>query len=158
MKRYVALMLILFVGAASVLAAQKSMYSRQFMNNFKDCTPYSETVNSSYDGKSYIENREIVGWNNGMCFYRISLSTNNDKYEYDCVFSNLQMEELYNAMKSRSKENERYSIDLFTPYENQKNGEIYYKKTGYSTISGSKAYVTWVKYQSNPYFCRPRKK
>jgi hypothetical protein len=67
------------------------------------------------------------------------------------------MDELYQAMKSKSKENERYELDMYAEQKNVKNGAPKYAVVGTTTIKGNKAYVTWAKYQNNPYFCTPVK-
>ena len=36
-------------------------------------------------------------------------------------------------------------------------GSNKYKVVGSTVIKGNKAFITWAKYQNNPYFCRPEK-
>lgn len=60
-------------------------------------------------------------------------------------------------MKDKSKTPESYELEMFGEQKDPKTGKIKYIKTGTTTIKGNKAYITWAKYQNNPYFCKPQK-
>ena len=74
----------------------------------------------------------------------------------NCSFSNLQVDELYESMKDRAKEPQKYDLDIFSE-QTDKKGQTKYVVVGSQTIKGNKAYITWAKYQNNPYFCKPQK-
>ena len=59
-------------------------------------------------------------------------------------------------MKDRAKEPQKYDLDIFSE-QTDKKGQTKYVVVGSQTIKGNKAYITWAKYQNNPYFCKPQK-
>ena len=73
------------------------------------------------------------------------------------LFAEAQIDDLYEAMKSRSKKAEKYNLDIFESKVDPKTGETTYKSVGTTIIKGNKAYIVWAKYQNNPYFCRAEK-
>ncbi len=139
------------------LAATFTKFSNKFIKNFQDCDKYEETITSEFENKTFTTTRKILGWKNGFCKYEETITSPEDKYQLRCSFSAIQMDELYQAMKSKSKENERYELDMYAEQKNVKNGAPKYAVVGTTTIKGNKAYVTWAKYQNNPYFCTPVK-
>ena len=150
--------LALFFGCMSYVAASEYIkFSSRFIKHFKDCDAYKEEVSSEYDSKEFIEKREIVGWKNGFCHYRTTMKTNNSSYMLDCMFSDVQVNEIYKAMKSSYKSVEEYNLDILVPNKDAKSGGVEFKKIGVTPIRGNKAYIVWSKYQNNPYFCRPQK-
>ena len=60
-------------------------------------------------------------------------------------------------MRSKSKEQTSYELELFTEKIDPKTGVSKYVSIGTQTIKGDKAYISWAKIQNNPYFCRPEK-
>ncbi len=60
-------------------------------------------------------------------------------------------------MKSRSNEPETYGLETFVEQIDEKTGKSKFVSNGITTIKGNKAYITWAKYQNNPYFCKPEK-
>ena len=145
-----------FISACAVAAIQDIKFSRDFIKNFKNCDKYSETATVEIEGKTYTEERNIAGISNGLCNYKVTVSDAENKYLYDCWFSDYQVEELYNAMRTRSKKGQQENIDIFTLVTDKK-GRTNYRVAGKTTVSGTKSYVTWAKYRSNPYFCYPKK-
>ena len=73
----------------------------------------------------------------------------------DCGFTEIQLDDLYEAMRDRSKKAEKYTLDIYTEITNPKTGEIEYIKDGTTELKGNKAYIVWAKYQNNPFFCKP---
>jgi hypothetical protein len=140
-----------------VLAATTSKFSNKFIKNFKDCDSYEETITSEFENKTFTTNRKILGWRNGFCKYEEVIKSANDAYKLNCAFTSLQVDELYNAMKSRSNEIEKYDLESFVDQVDPKTGKTKYVSIGTTTIKGDKAYIAWAKYQNNPYFCRPQK-
>ena len=67
------------------------------------------------------------------------------------------MEDLYNSMRDRSKEPITHELDAYAEVKNPKPNANKYVVVGSTTIKGNKAYITWAKYQNNPYFCKPTK-
>ena len=157
MKKIFTLFIIIILTAGYAMAAQMTKFSGKFIKKFQDCDSYTETVTSEFEGETFTTTRKIIGWENGMCKYQSIISSHKEKYRLDCSFSEMQVEELYNAMKSRSKNTERYTLDLFAPQTDPKTGEIIYKRAGNTIIKGNKAYIAWTKYENNPYFCKPNK-
>ncbi|MBE7712876.1 MAG: hypothetical protein E7Z87_03945 [Cyanobacteria bacterium SIG26] len=141
----------------SVQAAEYTKFSKKFINAFEDCQKYEETVYSDYEGKSFTTKRQIHGWRNRYCLYEETISSGQDKYQLSCRFTNVQMDELYEAMKVRSKDIIRHDLELFVEQVDPKTGEIKYVTAGTTTISGNKPFITWAKYQNNPYFCSRKK-
>ena len=150
------LLVALVAGMSCVFAAEITKFSSKFIKNFKDCDAYEETVTSEYEGKQFTTNRKIIGWRNGFCKYQETIKSPEDEYQLNCSFSNIQVDELYESMKSRSKELEKYDLDIFAPQKEKKEGTKYVV-VGNQTIKGNKAYIAWAKYQNNPYFCKPQK-
>ncbi len=151
-------MLVIFVTAAVNAADNYSKFSSAFKKNFKDCDKYQETVNSEYEGENFTSERSIQGWRNGFCRYEEIISSKNGAYKVSCAFSNVQVDELYLAMKSRSKELIKHELDIFVEDPEAKQGkQAKYIKSGTITIKGDLPYITWAKYQNNPYFCKPEK-
>ena len=157
MKKSTVLGLVSAVILTSVfscaLAATFTKFSNKFIKNFQDCDKYEETITSEFENKTFTTTRKILGWKNGFCKYEETITSPEDKYQLRCSFSAIQMDELYQAMKSKSKENERYELDMYAEQRNVKNGAPKYAVVGTTTIKGNKAYVTWAKYQNNPNFC-----
>ncbi|MDE6138139.1 MAG: hypothetical protein K2F57_01555, partial [Candidatus Gastranaerophilales bacterium] len=91
------------------------------------------------------------------CKYEETITSPKDKYQLRCSFSAIQMDELYKAMKSKSKEAERYELDTYAEQKDLTTGKTKFVPIGTTTIKGNKAYITWAKYQNNPYFCTPVK-
>ena len=138
-------------------AENYSNFSSKFKKNFRDCDKYEETINSEYQGESFTTNRKIKGWRNSFCMYEETISSKNGTYRLNCGFSNVQVDELYEAMKSRSKEITKYELDTFAEHKDPKTGKSKFVKAGTTTIKGDKAHIVWAKYQNNPYFCKPQK-
>ena len=155
-----ALIAILAVGFTCLCAYASDNYSKfssKFKRNFKDCDKYEETITSEYQGAEFTTNRKIKGWRNSFCQYEETIASAAGTYKLTCGFSSVQVDELYEAMKSRSKEITRYELDTFIEQKDPKTGKPKYLKAGTTTIKGDKAYIAWAKYQNNPYFCRPQK-
>ncbi len=152
------LTLVAGLGISCVFAATYTKYSSKFIQKFRDCDYYEETINSTFEDKNFTTNRKILGWRNGACHYEETISSPTDKYKLACTFPALQVEELYQAMKTKTntKNPEKQEIELFSETTNQK-GEKKYVVTGTTTLIGNKSYIVWTKYQNNPYFCRPQK-
>jgi hypothetical protein len=138
-------------------AATISKFSSKFIKSFKDCDNYEETINSEFEGESFTTNRKIIGWRNGACKYEEVIKSKTGNYKLSCAFTDLQIEDLYNAMKNKSKELEKYELETFAEQIDQKTGKTKYVSAGTTTIKGNKAYIAWAKYQNNPYFCKPQK-
>ena len=153
------IVLIVTLSITAGIAAttnNNTKFSSSFKKYFKDCDPYEETVTSEFGGKTYETHRKIIGWRNGFCRYQETMSSVQEKYMLDCNFSAVQLDELYASIKSRSKNQERFELETFGERVDEK-GKVEYVKLGTMTIKGNKAYVTWAKYQNNPYFCKPTK-
>jgi len=144
-------------GISCVFAAEYTKFSKSFINKFEDCDPYEETENSQFEGEAFTTHRQIIGWRNGFCQYRETVSSKDGKYQLNCSFPSIQVDELYNAMKSKDKEPERFELELFGQQTDAKTGKVKYVVAGTQTIKGNKAYIVWTKYQNNPYFCTPKK-
>ncbi len=137
--------------------ATDTTFSKNFIKNFKDCDKYEETINTTFEDKNFTTNRKIIGWRNGFCKYEETITSPTDQYELKCTLNAIQVEELYNAMKSRSKEATKYELETFIERQDPKTGKTKYEVIGTQTISGNKAYIAWAKIQNNPYFCKPQK-
>lgn len=161
MKKSTISTVLLAVAVSSIFACATATtytkFSNNFIKNFKDCDSYQETINSEFEGESFTTTRKIIGWRNGFCKYEELIKSPKDAYKLECSFSNIQVDELYSSMKDRSKEVERYELELFVPKTDEKSDEQKYVSAGTQTIKGNKAYIVWAKYQNNPYFCKPIK-
>jgi hypothetical protein len=153
----VAILTVSFTCLCAYAADNYSKFSSKFKKNFKDCDKYEETTTSEYQGIEFTTHRTIKGWRNSFCQYEETIASAAGTYKLTCGFSPVQVDELYEAMKSRSKEITRYELDTFIEQKDPKTGKPKYLKTGTTTIKGDKAYIAWAKYQNNPYFCRPQK-
>lgn len=160
MKKSFILMLTLLMvagaGITCVFAAEYTKFSRKFVKNFKDCDSYTETTTSEFEGKTFTTTRIIQGWRNGFCRYQETMASSDGKYQVNCNFSNVQVDELYEAMRDKSKDAENYNLELFRE-DKDSNGKVKYVRAGSTVIKGNKAYIAWAKYQNNPYFCKPTK-
>lgn len=152
-----ALTVVLSTGLTCVFAATYTKFSSKFIKNFRDCDRYEETITSEFEGKTFTTNRKILGWKNGLCKYQETITAPESKYQLDCLLTNVQVEDLYNSMKSRAKETETYELETFAEQTDTATGKTKYVSRGTTTIKGNKAYITWAKYQNNPYFCKPQK-
>lgn len=156
-KSVLVLTAVIAISGLCAYGAQYTKFSAKFIKNFKDCDKYTETITSEYDSKTFTTERKILGWRNGACKYQEIISSPTEKYQLNCSFGDLQVDELYQAMKSKSKDTERFELDVFAEQKDPKTGRVRYVKDGSTTIIGNKAYVKWAKYQNNPYFCKPQK-
>lgn len=156
-KILIILLLTVVFGITCVYAAEYSKFSRKFIKAMGNCDKYNETTESEFEGGKFTTSREILGWRNSFCLYRETWTTKDAKYQLDCTFTPFQIEDLYDSMKSRSKEVIRFDLDLFADQIDPKTGKTKYVNAGTTTISGNKAFVTWAKYQNNPYFCSRKK-
>ena len=159
MKRFYTILLlgtVLGVSVTCAFAATYTKFSSKFIKNFEDCDKYTETITSEFEGKTFTTTRNIMGWKNGFCKYQEVISSTDGKYQLSCSFTGAQMDELYEAMKSRSRDVEKYDLERFAETVDE-NGKKKYVSMGSETIKGNKAYIAWAKYQNNPYFCKPQK-
>ncbi len=156
-KKFIAIALTIFITAgACAFASENTKFSRKFIKNFKDCDTYQETTTSNFEGQNFTTTRKINGWMNGFCRYQETVSSPTDKYQINCNLTEMQVDDLYEAMKSRSNKVERQNIDLFSEVT-EKNGQKRFIKTGSTVVKGNKGYVLWTRYQNNPYFCSVKK-
>lgn len=146
---------VVFIAAGCAFAATYTKFSSKFIKNFEDCDRYTETVTSEFEGKEFTTTRNIQGWRNGACRYQEIVSDHTGNYQLDCAFPSVQLDELYASMKDRSKAVENYELELYAEQKNSKGPK--YTVVGSTTIKGNKAYVTWARYQNNPYFCKVQK-
>jgi hypothetical protein len=152
-----AVILTVFVSSLCVFAAQYTKFSSKFIKHFKDCDRFEENVTSEFEGQTFTTNRKIQGWKNGFCLYQETISSPNDKYKLNCSFPGLQVDELYEAMTSKTKETEKYELEIFGEQTDPKTGKLSYIPVSTTTIIGNKAYIKWAKFQNNPYFCKVTK-
>lgn len=153
----ITLLVVASVSLTCAFAAEYVKYSKNFIKNFKDCDEYSETTESEFEAKNFSTSRKIIGWRNGQCKYQETIKAQDGNYVINCSFPSIQVDELYDAMRDKSKEMERYELEIFGKYKDPKTGATRYTPTGTQTIKGNKAYITWTKYLNNPYFCSPQK-
>lgn len=138
---------------ACAYAAEYAKYSSRFIKKFKNCENYQETVTTNFENQNFTTTRKINGWMNGFCMYQETITSPQDKYQINCNLSDIQVDELYSAMKNRSRKVEKVNIELFTKVTDEKTGRTRYVKNNTTMVTGNKAYTTWTKYQNNPYFC-----
>lgn len=132
-------------------------FSSKFVKHFKDCEPYQETITSNFEGNTFTTDRKILGWSNGYCKYEEVVKTTDESYKLNCRFAALQVDDLYDSMKSKSKDIDSYGLETFMEKTDEKTGKSTFVSNGITTIKGNAAYITWAKYQNNPYFCKPEK-
>lgn len=158
MKRTLVIILsLLIAGTNCVFASEYTKFSRKFIKKIKDCNAYEETVTSEFEGSTFKTVRKINGWKNGACSYSEVVSSRGESYKLNCNFMSVQLDDLYDAMRSRSKAVEVYNLDLYSTKTNPKNGAVEYKVSGSTEIKGNKAYIMWARYQNNPYICQIEK-
>lgn len=155
MKKIFALSLALLITGSFVFASEYTKFSRKFIRHIKDCDAYEETVNSQYEDMEFKTTRKITGWRNGFCRYSETITSAQGAYKLDCGFTDVQLDDLYEAMKDRSKKATKYTLDIYAEKNNPKTGETEYVKDGATEIKGNRAYVVWAKYQNNPFVCKP---
>ena len=160
MKKPIILSIIATLAIGSVLTVaigeQYTKFSSKFVKNFKDCDSYEETVSSEFENQKFTTHRKIYGWRNGSCLYEEVITSPKDQYKLLCTLNSMQVEDLYSAMKKRSRAVDKYELEVFVPQET-KSGATKYKVVGTQTIKGNPAYIAWAKIQNNPYFCTPQK-
>lgn len=161
MKKLATLIISMAIIVSSVfcaaLAATLTKFPSKFIKNFRDCDNYTETIKSEFEGRSFTTTRHIIGWRNGFCRYEETITSPTDSYKIECKLSAIQVDELYEAMKSKSNKLEVYELDNFAQIYDEKTKTTDFQKVGTQQIKGNKAYIAWAKYQNNPYFCRPTK-
>lgn len=155
MKKIFSTILTLLIFASTVLAADYTKFSRKFIKHIKDCDEYEESITSEYEDMSFTTVRKIHGWKNGFCKYTETITSAQGAYKLDCGFNEVQLDDLYEAMRDRSKKSEKYTLDLYIEKTNPKTGAKEYVKNGSTEIKGNKSYIIWAKYQNNPYLCHP---
>ena len=155
MKKSLVYLLALFIVGNAVYSADSTKFSRKFKKNIRDCDPYTETVTSEYEDLTFKTTRKIHGWKNGFCRYTETITSPQGAYKLDCGFTEVQLDDLYEAMKDRDKKPEKYALDIYVEHLNPKTKEIEYIRNGTTEIKGNKAYIIWAKYQNNPFICKP---
>ena len=155
MKKVLAITLALLIAGTTVLASEYTKFSRKFIRHIRDCDAYEETINSQYEDMEFKTIRKIHGWKNGFCKYSETITSAQGAYKLECGFTDVQLDDLYEAMKDRSKKADKYTLDIYAEKTNPKTGEVEYVKNGSTEIKGNRAYVVWAKYQNNPFICKP---
>ena len=113
LNKILAFLILVGFGLSCAYAVEVSTFSKGFKKAFKDCDRYEETINSEFEGRKFTTKRNIQGWRNGFCNYQEVVSTGNEVYQINCGFTNVQVDELSEAMNSRSKEIIRHDLDIF---------------------------------------------
>ena len=142
----------LFAGA---IAEEYTKYSSRFIKKFKDCDAYEETVNSTFENKTFKTNRKIIGWRNGFCRYEQTITSPEDQYRLLCSLTSIQVDDLYSTMKKKTRKVDKTELEIFAPQTTTSG--VKYNVVGTQTIKGTPAYLAWTKIQNNPYFCTPQK-
>ena len=155
MKKFFVLFLIVITCSCTVLASEYSKFSRKFIKHIRDCDAYEEAVTSEYEDITFKTTRKIHGWKNGLCKYTETITSPTGACKLDCGFTEIQIDDLYEAMKDRSKKAEKYALDLYAEKTDPKTGAVEYVKNGVTEIKGNRSYIIWAKYQNNPYICKP---
>ncbi len=156
-KTFIIFLSLLIAGANCVFASEYTKFSRKFIKKIKDCDAYEETITTQFEGATFKTVRKINGWKNGGCSYTETVSSRGETYRLNCKFASAQLDDLYEAMRDRSKKTERYVLELFSSRTDPKTGAVEYKRTDTTEIKGNKAYIMWAKYQNNPYICQVEK-
>ena len=156
-KTVISLLVLILSGISCVFASEVTKFSRSFIKHFKDCDVYEETVISSFEDSEFKTERKILGWKNGACRYIETITSKSGGYRLNCNFPEIQVDDLYDAMRNRSKTPERFNLEIFATETDPKTGETVYVSKGTTMIKGNKAYIVWAKYQNNPYFCKVEK-
>lgn len=142
----------------SVAVAEKyTKFSRSFIKNFQDCDKYEETITSTFQDENFTTHRKILGWKNGFCRYEEIIKSPKDEYKLTCDLPAMQVDELYESMKDRSKETEKYELEIYGTRKDEKTGKLSHFVESTQTINGNRAYITWARIQNNPYYCVPTK-
>lgn len=156
-KHIFILCLAVAAGLTCVYAAEEAKYSSKFAKSIRNCEPYQETINSVFEGGNFTTQRKITGWSNGYCKYEEIVKSSSDAYRINCNFSEIQLDDLYTAMKDKSKEAISFNLETFAEQKDAKTGQVKYKVIGSTPINGNSAYIAWTKYLNNPYFCKSEK-
>ena len=160
MKKTILLSIIATLAIGSVLTVaigeQFTKFSSKFIKNFRDCESYEETITSEFENQTFTTNRKIIGWRNGICRYEEVITSPKDQYKLSCNLTSMQVDELYDSMKNKSRNTDKYELEIYAPQED-KNGNVKYNVIGTQTIKGNAAYISWARIQNNPYFCLPQK-
>lgn len=141
---------------STAIAEQYTKFSSKFVKNFRDCDKYEETITSEFENQNFTTKRNILGWRNGICRYEEIITSPKDQYKLTCNLTSMQVDELYESMKNKSRNAEKYELEIYAPKE-EDNGNKRYVVVGTQTIKGNPAYIAWAKIQNNPYFCMPQK-
>ena len=156
-KLFIMGVVIAITGGMCAYAANITKFSSKFIKKFKDCESYQETITSNYEGNTFTTDRKIIGWSGGFCKYEEVVKSPTEIYKLNCRFSSIQVDDLYDSMKDKSNNLEDFGLETFVEHFDEKTGKTSYISNGITTIKGNKAYITWAKYQNNPYFCKPEK-
>ncbi len=149
----------LVIGSVfSVAVAEKyTKFSKSFIRNFQDCDKYEETITSTFQNESFTTHRSILGWKNGFCRYEEVIKSPKDEYKLTCDLPSMQVDELYESMRDKSRQTEKYELEIYGSKKDEKTGKVSYYVAETQTINGNRAYITWAKIQNNPYYCTPTK-
>ena len=108
-----------------------------FTENFKDCKEYYSLQTIELQNLKITTAREIHGWQGGKCAYKETVSTGENKYSVNCLFSPEQISNLVNTMESFENSDESKNLDL-NDFEQVQN----------SSVAGN-----WSSYLQNPEIC-----
>ena len=126
MKKIFIISLVTLLLGGYALASEYTKFSRKFIRHIKDCDAYEETIASEYEDSSFKTTRKIHGWKNGYCRYTETITAPQGAYKLDCGFTEVQLDDLYEAMKDRSKKADKYTLDLYSERKNPKTGDTEY--------------------------------
>ncbi len=107
MKKCLILVCLLF--SVPAFAAE---YSPKFISSLKNCTSYSTTETSNVLGMQIYTSRQIMGWSNGKCIYKEIKGPVNNKYTFNCRFTQPQLNSLVRSALQSSTGKTSVSTDL----------------------------------------------
>ena len=116
MKKTVILLTLLVAVAAGltcVWAAEYTKFSSNLLKILKIVMLIKKQQPSSLRVKHSLQTEKFLAGEMVFCKYQETISSTDGKYQLNCSFSSIQVDELYESMKNRSKEPERYDLEMF---------------------------------------------
>ena len=154
---FIIFIIVICAGLTYVFAAESTKFTSAFIKNFRNCHNFEETTQYTSEGQTFKTIRKINGWVDGACQYSETIYSQNEAYNLDCYFPEIQVEEIYDSMKNKSKEQEEFLLNVYGKKKDPRTGKESFAVINQINITGTKAEITWAKYENDPYVCTPQK-
>ena len=92
MKKKITLLFLLLLCLGFVAYATYAANTNdKFINALRNCTPYAGSGTVPLQSMNIKSTNRIIGWNNGKCVYRETMSINGNNIRINCRFTKSQI-------------------------------------------------------------------